>query len=165
VLSSTWRLRNDLKQKFFEAFAKALEKDNENNGIDNNNKSQNQSQSQTQNNDGSTNNNNNKKSNVNVYEYIIGQTPDFKHLRPRAFEIMAFVDTFKTLPNYHLQDWIAVDDCNLYAPCKSSKIKQHIKDHFVQCNTKIGITEKIADTIIAKLSDQSHACRIYHQNL
>jgi len=102
------------------------------------------------------------KTTVNIYDYIIGQTPDFKHLRPRAFEIIAFIDAIQAFPNYHLHEWIAIDDTNLCAPCNTKDIKQYMKQHFVRCNSEIGITEEIADTIIAKFNHESENCCLCH---
>jgi len=141
VLSSAWRLRSDLKQMLFDAFARMMEHEENNN----------------------LGNNNNKKVPVNIYDYIIGQTPDFKRLCPRALEIMAFVDSVKTFPNYQLHHWVAVDDSNLYAPCGPAELKQHIKNHFVQCNPELGITEDIVDTIVAKLNNDTNECHLCHQ--
>jgi len=104
-----------------------------------------------------------KKVSINIYDYIIGQTPDFKRLCPRASEIMAFVDAVKSFPNYQLQHWVAIDDCNLYAPCAPQEFKQHVKNHFVQCNPELGITDDIVDIIVAKLNNDTYQCHLCHQ--
>ncbi|ETO21019.1 hypothetical protein RFI_16185, partial [Reticulomyxa filosa] len=136
VLSTTWRLQSHLKQRIFEAFAHAMA-----NEVDSGLPCE-----------------KSKVHVVNVHEHIIGQTPDFKHLRPRAFEIMAFVDAVKTFPDVHLQDWVVIDDSNLFAPCVQDDVKRQMKEHFVRCNTNIGITEEIMETIIAKLNGHSNIC-------
>ncbi|ETO29208.1 hypothetical protein RFI_07918 [Reticulomyxa filosa] len=138
VLSTTWRLRSDLKQRIFEAFAQAMADE-----MDGDRKVEKKVDKK-----------------VDVYEHIIGQTPDFRHLRPRAFEIMAFIDAVKTFPDYDLRDWVAIDDSNLYAACTQEKLKQQLKDHFVRCNTHVGITEEIMETIIAKLNHGPDECHL-----